>query len=310
MLRMTIRIVLSTIVTLWTIATVTFVLMHSIPGSPFMRIDDEFGPMIQEMLEERYGLGDPLIVQYGRYLGNLVRGDLGFSLTRPGLRATDIIGRTLPPSARLGAMAIMLSFSSGILLGVSAAVNQGKLADKVALFFATLGITTPNFVFATLFIYLFGVHLRWLPVMGIDGPRYYVLPLVALSIGTIAFVSRLTRSSVLDVIRQDFIRTARAKGLTRRSVLFKHVLRNALIPLVTVLGPVLATTLTGSFVIENIFAIPGMGNQLVNAVQNRDYTMIMAMTLFFSLILVLGNMLVDILYGVIDPRISLDDHHK
>ncbi len=310
MLRMTIRIVLSTIVTLWTIATVTFVLMHSIPGSPFMRIDDEFGPMIQEMLEERYGLGDPLIVQYGRYLGNLVRGDLGFSLTRPGLRATDIIGRTLPPSARLGVMAIMLSFSSGILLGVSAAVNQGKLADKVALFFATLGITTPNFVFATLFIYLFGVHLRWLPVMGIDGPRYYVLPLVALSIGTIAFVSRLTRSSVLDVIRQDFIRTARAKGLTRRSVLFKHVLRNALIPLVTVLGPVLATTLTGSFVIENIFAIPGMGNQLVNAVQNRDYTMIMAMTLFFSLILVLGNMLVDILYGVIDPRISLDDHHK
>ena len=307
---MTIRIVLSTIVTLWTIATVTFVLMHSIPGSPFMRIDDEFGPMIQEMLEERYGLGDPLIVQYGRYLGNLVRGDLGFSLTRPGLRATDIIGRTLPPSARLGVMAIMLSFSSGILLGVSAAVNQGKLADKVALFFATLGITTPNFVFATLFIYLFGVHLRWLPVMGIDGPRYYVLPLVALSIGTIAFVSRLTRSSVLDVIRQDFIRTARAKGLTRRSVLFKHVLRNALIPLVTVLGPVLATTLTGSFVIENIFAIPGMGNQLVNAVQNRDYTMIMAMTLFFSLILVLGNMLVDILYGVIDPRISLDDHHK
>ncbi len=310
MLRMTIRIVLSTIVTLWTIATVTFVLMHSIPGSPFMRIDDEFGPMIQEMLEERYGLGDPLIVQYGRYLGNLVRGDLGFSLTRPGLRATDIIGRTLPPSARLGVMAIMLSFSSGILLGVSAAVNQGKLADKVALFFATLGITTPNFVLATLFIYLFGVHLRWLPVMGIDGPRYYVLPLVALSIGTIAFVSRLTRSSVLDVIRQDFIRTARAKGLTRRSVLFKHVLRNALIPLVTVLGPVLATTLTGSFVIENIFAIPGMGNQLVNAVQNRDYTMIMAMTLFFSLILVLGNMLVDILYGVIDPRISLDDHHK
>ena len=310
MLRMTIRIVLSTIVTLWTIATVTFVLMHSIPGSPFMRIDDEFGPMIQEMLEERYGLGDPLIVQYGRYLGNLVRGDLGFSLTRPALRATDIIGRTLPPSARLGVMAIMLSFSSGILLGVSAAVNQGKLADKVALFFATLGITTPNFVFATLFIYLFGVHLRWLPVMGIDGPRYYVLPLVALSIGTIAFVSRLTRSSVLDVIRQDFIRTARAKGLTRRSVLFKHVLRNALIPLVTVLGPVLATTLTGSFVIENIFAIPGMGNQLVNAVQNRDYTMIMAMTLFFSLILVLGNMLVDILYGVIDPRISLDDHHK
>ena len=307
MLRMMMRIVLSTVITLWTIATITFVLMHSIPGSPFMRIDDEFGPMIQQMLEERYGLSDPLIVQYGRYLGNLVRGDLGFSLTRPGLRATDIISRTLPPSARLGLMAIVVSFSTGILLGVSAAVNQGKLADKIALFFATLGITTPNFVFATLFIYLFGVHLRWFPVMGIDGPAHYVLPLVALSIGTVAFVSRLTRSSVLDVIRQDFIRTARAKGLTRRSVLFKHVLRNALIPLVTVLGPVLAATLTGSFVIENIFAIPGMGNQLVNAVQNRDYTMIMAMTLFFSFILVLGNMLVDMLYGVIDPRITLDD---
>ena len=307
---MTIRIVVSTVLTLWTIATITFVLMHSIPGSPFTRIDDEFGPMIQAMMEERYGLNDPLHVQYGRYLANLVRGDLGFSLTRPGLRANAIIARTFPPSARLGLMAIALSFTTGILLGVTAAVNQGKLADKIALFFATLGITTPNFVFATLFIYVFGVHLRWFPVMGIDSPAHYVLPLIALSIGTVAFVSRLTRSSVLDVIRQDFIRTARAKGLTRQSVLYKHVLRNAIIPVITVLGPVLATTLTGSFVIESIFAIPGLGNQLVNAVSNRDYTMIMAMTLFFSFILVLGNMLVDILYSVVDPRITLHNTNK
>lgn len=306
MLKFVTRLVISTAVTLWAITTITFVLMLSVPGSPFASIDESWSPQQQQMLEERYGLTLPMHEQYIRYMGNLLRGDLGVSFVFTGRSVNETIARTFPPSARLGIISILVSLVVGIYLGVTAALHQGKWQDRVALFFATLGITVPNFVIATLLIYVFGVHWRLLPFLGLEGPSSYVLPVVALSLGTVAVISRLVRSSVLDVIRQDYVRMARAKGLSSMQVTYQHVLRNALIPVVTLMGPLLAGVLTGSFVVENIFAIPGMGNQLVLAISNRDYSLILGMTIFFSFILVTANMLVDVVYGLIDPRIKLE----
>jgi oligopeptide transport system permease protein len=305
-LKFVIRLVVSTVLTLWAITTITFVLMLSVPGSPFASIDESWSPQQQQMLEERYGLHLPMHEQYVRYMGNLLQGDLGVSFVFTGRSVNATIARTFPPSARLGLISIVVSLLVGIYLGVTAALYQGKWQDRVALFFATLGITVPNFVIATLLIYVFGVHWRLLPFLGLEGPESYILPVAALSLGTVAVISRLVRSSVLDVIRQDYVRMARAKGLTSMQVTYQHVLRNALIPVVTLMGPLLAGILTGSFVVENIFAIPGMGNQLVLAIGNRDYSLILGMTIFFSFILVTANMLVDVVYGLIDPRIKLE----
>lgn len=295
----------ASIVTLWVVVTVTFFLIHALPGGPF---DGEkaLPPQVKANLEAKFGLDKPLSTQYTMFLNNLLHGDLGPSVKYEGRTVNDIIGYSFPASAKLGAISVMVSVLVGVYLGVVAALNQGKWQDRLMMLIATLGITVPSFVLATSLIFLFAVKLGWFPAVGFDGPINYVMPVIALSGYSISYVTRLTRSSLLDVVRQDYIRTAKAKGLSRNVVIYKHALRNALIPIVTYIGPLTAGILTGSFVIEKIFAIPGLGREFVTSINNRDYMVIMGLTIFNSALLIMANFLVDLLYAVIDPRVKLE----
>jgi oligopeptide transport system permease protein len=257
-------------------------------------------------LEERYKLNEPIYIQYGDYLKNLVKLDLGPSFKQRGVSINEIIERGFPVSAKLGAVAVSIALVFGLILGIIAALKQGKWPDRLTMFISTLGVTIPGFVLATLFIYFFAQKLRLFPVYGLETPRHYVLPAIALAGYSMAFISRLTRSSLLDVIRQDYIRTARAKGLSDTSVIIKHALKNAMLPVVTYLGPLVAGILTGSFVIERIFTIPGLGRAFVDSIGNRDYTAILGVTVFYSLFLIICNLIVDLVYAFIDPRIKLE----
>lgn len=217
-----------------------------------------------------------------------------------------MIAYSFPASAKLGFLSIIFSLIVGIYLGIVAALNQGKWQDNLVMIIATLGVTVPSFVLAVLLMYVFSVKFQLLPPTGFDGPEYMILPALALSGYSISFIARLTRSSLLDVIRQDYIRTAKAKGLSKNTIIYKHALRNALIPVITYLGPLVAGILTGSFVVEKIFAIPGLGREFVTSIYNRDYMMIMGITIFYSTLLVVCNLIVDLLYAVVDPRIKLE----
>ncbi len=295
----------ASIITLWVVATVTFFLIHALPGGPF---DGEkaLPPQVKANLEAKFGLDKPLSTQYTMFLNNLVHGDFGPSIKYEGRTVNDIIGYSFPASAKLGVVSVVFSVLIGIYLGVVAALNQGKWQDRLMMLIATVGITVPSFVLATSLIFLFAVKLGWLPAVGFDGPLNYIMPVIALSGYSISYVTRLTRSSLLDVVRQDYVRTAKAKGLSRNVVIFKHALRNALIPIVTYIGPLTAAILTGSFVVEKIFAIPGLGREFVTSINNRDYMVIMGLTIFNSALLIAANFLVDLLYAVIDPRVKLE----
>lgn len=297
--------VFSSLITLWVVVTLTFALSHAIPGGPFDS-DKETPPEVRRNLEERYKLNEPIYVQYGDYLKNLLKLDLGPSFKQKGVSINEIINRGFPVSARLGVAAVTLALIAGLLLGIIAALKQGKWPDRVTMFISTLGVTIPAFVLATLFIYFFAEKLGWFPVYGLDTPRHYVLPAIALGGYSMAFISRLVRSSLLDVVRQDYIRTAKAKGLSETSVIIKHALKNAMLPVVTYLGPLVAGVLTGSFVIERIFTIPGLGRSFVDSIGNRDYTAILGVTVFYSLFLIVCNLIVDLVYAFIDPRIKLE----
>jgi len=278
--------------------------MHAIPGGPFKK-EKALPPAVQRNIEERYKLNDPLWKQYTDYLRNLVRGDLGPSFKYLGRSVNDIIRDGFPVSATLGAWAILFALVIGVPAGIISALNQNKWQDNVVMAIAIIGVSVPNFVIATLLMYVFGVKLRWLPVAMWGTPKHVILPMIALAGFPAAFFARLMRSSTLDVLSQDYIRTARAKGLSWYAVVVKHVVKNAILPVVTYLGPLIAGILTGSFVVENIFAIPGLGRYYVTSIYNRDYTTIMGVTIFYSVFLVLLNFLVDITYGWIDPRIKL-----
>lgn len=295
----------ASIVTLWVVVTVTFFLIHALPGGPFVG-EKNLMPQVKANLEAKFGLDKPLSTQYTMFLNNLLHGDLGPSTKYEGRTVNDIIAYSFPASAKLGVISVLFSVLIGVYLGVVAALNQGKWQDRLMMLIATLGITVPSFVLATSLIYLFAVKLGWLPAVGFDGPLNYIMPVIALSGYSISYVTRLTRSSLLDVIRQDYIRTAKAKGLSRNVVIYKHALRNALIPIVTYIGPLTAAILTGSFVIEKIFAIPGLGREFVTSINNRDYMVIMGLTIFNSALLIMANFLVDLLYAVIDPRVKLE----
>jgi oligopeptide transport system permease protein len=286
------------------VATGTFILMHAIPGGPFKK-EKALPPAVQRNIEERYKLNDPLWKQYTDYLKNLVRGDLGPSFKYLGRSVNDIIRDGFPVSATLGAWAILFALVVGVPAGIISALNQNKWQDNVVMAIAIIGVSVPNFVIATLLMYVFAVKLRWLPVAMWGTPKHVILPMIALAGFPAAFFARLMRSSTLDVLSQDYIRTARAKGLSWYAVVVKHVVKNAILPVVTYLGPLIAGILTGSFVVENIFAIPGLGRYYVTSIYNRDYTTIMGVTIFYSAFLVLLNFLVDIAYGWIDPRIKL-----
>ena len=289
------------------IMTLTFFLMHSIPGGPFDGDSlTKLPPEVQANLMEKFGLDKPLGEQYLVYMNNLFHGELGVSISYSPRTVKSIIVSEIPVTATLAFTSVSVTIVIGVLYGIVAALKQGKWQDQVAKVVTTLGITIPSFVMCTLLIYVFAVKLRVLPTMGFDGPRNLILPATALSFGSIATLSRLTRSSLLDVVRQDYIRTAKAKGLKNSIVIFKHALKNSLLPVVTYLGPLVTALLTGSFVVEKIFAIPGIGREMVSAIGDRDCTMILGLTAIFSIIMITSYLVVDILYALIDPRVKLD----
>lgn len=295
---------ISAVITLLLIATLTFVMMHSIPGGPFTRerkVPDE----ILRTLNEKYHLDDPLPKQYLDYMKGLVTFDLGPSYSKIGTTVNELIAGGFPDSARVGGLASILIIVMGIPLGIISALKQNKSIDYLVMFMATLGVTVPSFVIATVIIYVFAGQLGWLPSFGLKSPLGYIGPVLALAGYSISFVTRLTRSSMLEVLRQDYIRTARANGIPEFWVIAKHAVKNALIPVVTYLGPMVAAILTGSFVVERIFAIGGMGRYFVESVTNRDYTTIMGMTVFYAAFYIIMVLLVDLAYGLIDPRIRL-----
>ncbi len=295
--------VFAAILTIFLIATITFFMMHSIPGGPFTR-ERPVPDSILKVLNEKYHLDDPLLKQYADYMLGLAKFDLGPSYSKIGVEVNELIAGGFPTSAKIGLLATALIILLGIPIGIISALKQNKPIDYIVMFFATLGVTVPSFVVATLIIYIFAGILGWLPTFGLSSPLGYIGPVVALSGYSLSFVARLTRSSMLEVLRQDYIRTARANGIRERKVMFKHAMKNALIPVVTYVGPMIAAILTGSFVIERIFALPGMGQYFVESITNRDYTTIMGMTVFYSAFYIIMVQLVDVAYALIDPRIK------
>lgn len=297
--------ILSLIPLLWAVATITFFLMHAVPGGPFDR-EKPLPPAAVAALERKYHLDEPLAQQYVSFLGDLAQGDLGLSF-RQGRPVTNIIAERLPATLQLGLTAFAFALICGVSLGVASAVNQNRAADYVSVFIATIGAAIPNFVVAVFLVVVFSLELGWFDVIGWEFGNYekMVLPVVALGLLPLAFIARITRASMIEVLRQDYIRTARARGLAESQVVRRHALKNALIPLLTILGPILAGLVTGSFVIERFFAIPGIGTAFVDAVGSRDYGMIMGATLLFAAVVAVLNVVVDLGYAVVDPRIRL-----
>jgi len=293
------------LLTIWMVATLTFFLMNLVPGGPFLAEKAPSAAVLKAM-EAKYGLDKPLVVQYKNYMLRIAQGDLGVSIKKKGREITEIIGEKFPVSARVGGVAIVVALATGIPLGAVSALKRGKWQDNLLRFIFTLGIAVPGFVVATSLLILLGVKLPLLPTVGLSSPAHYIMPVITLSLYPMAYMARLMRSSMLDVLGQDYIRTARAKGLSGRVVLFKHALRNSLIPIITYLGPLIAYILTGSFIVEKIFTIPGLGGEFISSISNRDYPLIMGTTIFLASFLILMNLVVDILYKVVDPRIKFD----
>ena len=307
MLRYTLKRLLVMLITLWIIITLTFVLMVSIPGSPFNSAQSS-NETVQANLEKHYNLDKPYVVQYLLYIKSLATFDFGPSISQPNQTVNDLLGRGFPISFELGIVTIIVAVISGIILGILAALRHNGIIDYIAMGIAVLGISIPNFILATLLIQKLAVDWELLPVATWAGPEYMVLPVIALATGPMAIIARLTRSTMLDVLTQDYIKMARAKGLSPWKIIFKHALRNALMPVVTIMGTLLAGILTGTFVIEKIFAIPGMGKYFVESINHRDYPVIMGTTVFYSAFLIIMLFLVDIVYGLLDPRIKV--HQK
>lgn len=306
MLKYILKRIASSIVTLWVVITITFFLMHAIPGDPFTN-EKAISPEIMANLKHKYGLDQPLIVQYGQYLGNLVQGDLGISIKYKNRAVNDMIKEGFPVSAHLGLWSAAIGISLGLLLGIIASLNHKGFWDYFVIFIAISGVSIPNFVFAAIFQYAFGVKLGWFPVARWGTPMHVILPALALGLRVVAFQARMMRTSMLDVLSQDYIKTAKSKGLNKRQITWRHAIRNAILPVVTILGPLLAGLLTGTFVIEKIFAIPGLGKFYIQSIQQNDYTVIMGTTAFYSTVLIILVFLVDIAYGFVDPRIRIDE---
>ncbi len=292
--------------TMLAMALVTFLVMHLTPGSPLDPVAEGANPLspeAQKNLAAAYGLDKPLWAQFGIFLSKAVRGDFGWSFVYKTRTVTEILAETFPVSLFLGAMALAVALVGGMTLGVLAAVYQNRSWDYVSVTLATFGVAVPNFVLAVFFIILFSFVVPLFPTGGWDSPSTWVLPTVTLALGPMGIIARFTRASMLEVIRSDFTLTARSKGLSEMPVIFKHALKNALIPIVTLLGPMFAAVGTGSFFVEAIFRVPGMGRFFVLSMTGRDYPMIMAVVLTYGAFLAIMNLAVDVLYGVLDPRI-------
>ena len=301
--RYIVKRILLAILTVLIICAITFFVMNAIPGGPFNR-EKALSPATIEALNRRYNLDKPVPEQYVLYMNNLLHGDWGVSL-HSGRNIGTEISRKFAVSAKLGGIAAIVAIIIGVILGSIAALTRNKLPDRLIVFFTTLGTAMPSFVLATLLLLVFCLKLGWIPVWSSSNPNY-LLPIIALAAYPMAYITRLTKTSMLDALNQDYIRTARAKGVHRLKVIFKHALKNALIPVVTYVGPMVAYILTGSMVVENIFTIGGLGTEFVTSIVNRDYTMIMAITIFLAVLMVVANLLTDIAYKLIDPRITFE----
>ncbi|WP_242221137.1 oligopeptide ABC transporter permease [Bacillus cereus group sp. BfR-BA-01380] len=292
------------IITLFLITTLTFFLMKLLPGSP-LKNQEKLSPAQKEIILEKYGLNDPIPVQYVHYMKNLAKGDLGVSFQYDNRPVTDMIVDRIGPSAQLGFQAVVLGTFIGLLLGIVAALRPNTWADYGATFISVLGMSVPGFVFAALLQYYVAVKAGWLPVAFWKGFSFTILPTIALSVTVIATIARFARTELIEVMQADYILTAKAKGISQPVIIVKHALRNAMIPIITILGPLVANLLTGTLVIEQVFAVPGLGEQFVKSIPLNDYTIIMGTTIFYSAIFILVIFIVDILYGVVDPRIRL-----
>ena len=297
--------ILLAIMTIWIVITITFFVMHAVPGGPFIG-EKAISKEAQAALEAKYGLDKPLMEQYTTYLGDILsRFDFGPSLKQRGRSVINIILDGMRTSAKLGIIAAVSAAIIGIVLGAVAALRRNTAVDKVVMVITTAFVSMPSFIMGSLLLIVFSVQMRWLPANG-STPAGLILPVITLSLYPLAYITRLTRSSMLDVLGQDYIRTARAKGVPGRTIIFGHALKNALIPVITYFGPMLAYILTGSMVVEQIFAVPGIGRQFVSSITNRDYTMIMGTTIFLASLIVVLNLVSDILYKVVDPRIEFE----
>ncbi len=304
MIRYTALRLLQGIPVLLVVATVTFALLRFLPGGPFDR-EKALPPEILHNIEARYRLDEPVWVQYASYLGGLARGDFGPSYKYVGRDVGDILAEALPVSALLGSLALLLALGGGVSIGLAAGVRSGAPLDRAVMLLSVLGVSVPSFVLGAALMLGAGLWLRWLPAGLWEGPAYVVLPAITLAALPLAYIAQLTRTSVIDVVDLDYVRTARAKGLSEGQVRRRHVLRNALLAVITYFGPLLAILLTGSFVVEKIFAIPGIGRFFVTAVTNRDYPLVLGVTLVYAALVTLANLAVDLLYAWLDPRIRV-----
>lgn len=291
---------------IWLIGTITFFLMHAIPGGPWDETKGSLPPEVKENISRKYGLDRPLAEQYLGYWANLLRGDLGIPYSSPTETVTSLIARSWPVSVQLGSYAIILAFLLGLPLGLIAALRQNSWIDHLATALATFGLVTPNFVLAILLIWLFSRTLGWLPVGGWESPKHMILPVLTFALGPMAITARYTRTAILEVLHSDYIRTARAKGLLNRTVVVRHILRNALIPMITVLAPMAGLLVTGSIFVESIFRVPGIGRFFSQSIFQRDYPLIMGLTLFYSLVVAVAFLITDLLYVAADPRIDFE----
>ena len=297
--------ILLAIFTVWVVITVTFFVMHSVPGGPFVG-EKATTPAVQAAMEAKYGLDKPLSTQYFTYLKDIItKFDFGPSLKQRGRMVIDIIADGMKTSAKLGVIAAALSAVVGIVFGAVAALRRNKPSDRIIMVITTAFVSMPSFIMGSLLLAIFAIKLKLLPANG-STPAGLVLPIVTLALYPMAYITRLTRSSMLDVLGQDYIRTAKAKGVSGAKIIFGHALKNSLIPVLTYLGPMLAYIVTGSLVVEQIFAVPGIGRAFVSSITNRDYPMIMGTTIILAALIVIMNLITDILYKVVDPRITLE----
>lgn len=303
MYRYIIKRVIAALLTLLLLVTAVFFLVRLIPGDPFT--NPKLTPKVKENLEHYYGFDKPLMTQYIQYMGNLLRGDFGYSMKYTNKTVNYIIGSTFPKSADLGIRSLILAISVGLCLGIIAARKRGTGVDVLCVVIAILGTSIPDFIMGALLQYFFGIKWKLLPVAKYSSFKHTILPTCALAFYTMTSVSRVMRSSMLEVTSQDYIKTARSKGLSEARITWKHEIRNAIMPVLTMLGPTVAAVLTGTFVIEAMYAIPGMGKYYVESTINNDYSMVLGMTLFYGIFLVFCNLIVDLLYGIVDPRVRI-----
>ncbi len=293
------------ILTVWLVITVTFFVMHAVPGGPFVG-EKAVSESVMKAMEAKYGLDKPVIEQYFTYLGDIVtRFDFGPSLKQRGRMVIDIIADGMKTSAVIGVIAAFIALAVGVVLGSVAALRRNKLIDRVIMVITTAFVSMPSFIIGSLLLIVFSVRLGWLPANG-AAENGLVLPVVTLSLYPMAYITRLTRSSMLDVLGQDYIRTARAKGVSKWKIIFGHAMKNSLIPVITYFGPMLAYIVTGSLVVEQIFAVPGIGRAFVNSITGRDYPLLMGTTIILAVLIVVMNLLSDIMYKIVDPRINLE----